>query len=265
MWEGCSCRRCDLPFFARTHCDDLLDIVLTITCQDRYACDVKDVNADFLTIMAALVKTGICSKAKYALSCACTNQSLICACRMLYVEHGQDKGAADIVGKVVPRVLMIITDLQACVKRFDRSACLGTSREWYVWRGAQACRVNPIVRYRQYGCTCCGSAQICRRLRARSEVKMMIVITLCHVCSECDRVQRTSGAQRSSTRTQLRGWRHYSRLRLWTTRASRCWGSSGVSRARRRCSRSFKTASRSGTPSAQGVTSGRRSRYCPQL
>ena len=49
---------------ARTHPDDVLGLVLTITCQDRYACDVKDVNADFLTIMAALVKSGICSKAR---------------------------------------------------------------------------------------------------------------------------------------------------------------------------------------------------------
>ena len=50
---------------ARTHSDDALGLVLTITCQDRYACDVKDVNnADFLTIMAALVKSGICSKAR---------------------------------------------------------------------------------------------------------------------------------------------------------------------------------------------------------
>ena len=49
---------------ARTHSDDVLGLVLTITCQDRYACDVKDVNADFLTIMAALVKSGICSKAR---------------------------------------------------------------------------------------------------------------------------------------------------------------------------------------------------------
>ena len=49
---------------ARSHADDVLDLVLTIICQDRYACDVKDVNADFLTIMAALVKSGICSKAR---------------------------------------------------------------------------------------------------------------------------------------------------------------------------------------------------------
>ena len=49
---------------ARTHADDVLDLVLTTICQDRYACDVKDVNADFLTMMAALVKSGICSKAR---------------------------------------------------------------------------------------------------------------------------------------------------------------------------------------------------------
>ena len=44
--------------------DDVLDLVLTITCQARYGCDVKDVNADFPTMMAALAKTGICSKAR---------------------------------------------------------------------------------------------------------------------------------------------------------------------------------------------------------
>ena len=40
---------------------------------------------------------------------------------MLYVKHGQDKGASDVVGKVVPRVLMIITGVQACVKRAKRN------------------------------------------------------------------------------------------------------------------------------------------------
>ena len=49
---------------ARTHADDVLDLVLTTICQDRYACDVADVNADFLTMMAALVKSRICSKAR---------------------------------------------------------------------------------------------------------------------------------------------------------------------------------------------------------
>ena len=48
----------------RTHADDVLDLVLTTICQDRYACDVADVNADFLTMMAALVKSRICSKAR---------------------------------------------------------------------------------------------------------------------------------------------------------------------------------------------------------
>ena len=46
------------------HSAHVLDLELIIVCQDRYACDVKDVNADFLTIMAALVKSGICSKAR---------------------------------------------------------------------------------------------------------------------------------------------------------------------------------------------------------
>ena len=36
---------------ARTHVDDVLDLVLTITCQARYGCDVKDVNADFPTML----------------------------------------------------------------------------------------------------------------------------------------------------------------------------------------------------------------------
>ena len=49
---------------ARTHADNAFELVLTTICQDRYACDLTDVNADFLTMMAALVKSGICSKAR---------------------------------------------------------------------------------------------------------------------------------------------------------------------------------------------------------
>ena len=35
---------------ARTHADNAFELVLTTICQDRYACDVTDVNADFLTM-----------------------------------------------------------------------------------------------------------------------------------------------------------------------------------------------------------------------
>ena len=39
--------------------------ISTIICQEMsYACDVQGVNADLITIMAALVKSRICSKAK---------------------------------------------------------------------------------------------------------------------------------------------------------------------------------------------------------
>ena len=54
----------DLLCCTRMHSTHVLDLELIIVCQDRYACDVKDVKADFLTIMAALVKSGICSKAR---------------------------------------------------------------------------------------------------------------------------------------------------------------------------------------------------------
>ena len=52
---------------ARTHVDDVLDLILTITCQGRYSYDVQNITADFPTIMAALVKSRICAKARYGI------------------------------------------------------------------------------------------------------------------------------------------------------------------------------------------------------
>ena len=64
LYGGNRCQNFQHSHVTRTHVDDVLDLVLTTICQDRYACDVADVNADFLTMMAALVKSGICSKAR---------------------------------------------------------------------------------------------------------------------------------------------------------------------------------------------------------
>ena len=49
-------------------------------------------------------------------------------------------------------------------------------------------------------------------LASAIEGKMTSIATLCHVCSKYDCAQVILGAQRSSTRTQLLGWRPYSRL-----------------------------------------------------
>ena len=64
LYGGNRCQNFQHSHVTRTHVDDVLDLVLTTICQDRYACDLTDVNADFLTMMAALVKSGICSKAR---------------------------------------------------------------------------------------------------------------------------------------------------------------------------------------------------------
>ena len=64
LYGGNRCQNFQHSHVTRTHADDALDLVLTTICQDRYACDLTDVNADFLTMMAALVKSGICSKAR---------------------------------------------------------------------------------------------------------------------------------------------------------------------------------------------------------
>ena len=64
LYGGNRCQNFHHSHVTRTHVDDVLDLVLTTICQDRYTCDVTDVNADFLTMMAALVKSGICSKAR---------------------------------------------------------------------------------------------------------------------------------------------------------------------------------------------------------
>ena len=36
-----------------------------LPAQESYACDVEGVDADFLLLMAAVVKSGVCSKARY--------------------------------------------------------------------------------------------------------------------------------------------------------------------------------------------------------
>ena len=64
LYGGNRCQNFQHSHVTRTHVDDVLDLVLTTFCQDRYACDLTNVNADFLTMMAALVKSGICSKAR---------------------------------------------------------------------------------------------------------------------------------------------------------------------------------------------------------
>ena len=39
-----------------------------LLAQESYACDVEGVDADFLLLMAGVVKSGVCSKARYELS-----------------------------------------------------------------------------------------------------------------------------------------------------------------------------------------------------
>ena len=51
---GIAAKISNICHVARTHADNAFELVLTTICQDRHACDVKDVNADFLTIMAAI-------------------------------------------------------------------------------------------------------------------------------------------------------------------------------------------------------------------
>ena len=58
LYGGNRCQNFQHSHVTRTHVDDVLDLVLTTICQNRYACDLTDVNADFLTMMAALVKSG---------------------------------------------------------------------------------------------------------------------------------------------------------------------------------------------------------------
>ena len=38
-----------------------------LPAQESYACDVEGVDADFLLLMAGVVKSGVCSKARYGM------------------------------------------------------------------------------------------------------------------------------------------------------------------------------------------------------
>ena len=55
-------------------------------------------DADFLLLMAGLVKSGVCSKARYGIGVGTRRTWYNCSSRLLYVEDYQDKGAADVVG-----------------------------------------------------------------------------------------------------------------------------------------------------------------------
>ena len=39
-------------------------LLFVLFAQEGYACDVEGVDADFLLLMAGLVKSGVCSKAR---------------------------------------------------------------------------------------------------------------------------------------------------------------------------------------------------------
>ena len=66
--------------------------------QESYACDVEGVDADFLLLMAGLVKSGVCSKARCGIGVGTHRTWYNLFFRLLYVEDYQDKGAADVVG-----------------------------------------------------------------------------------------------------------------------------------------------------------------------
>ena len=62
------------PPFQGNRCQNLRPRLRRTSCefsylrsQGRYACDVEGVTADFLLVMAGLVKTGVCSKARFVL------------------------------------------------------------------------------------------------------------------------------------------------------------------------------------------------------
>ena len=69
--------------------------------QESYACDVEGVDADFLLLLAGLVKSGVCPKARCDIGVGTRRTWYNCSFRLLYVEDYQDKGAADVVGASV--------------------------------------------------------------------------------------------------------------------------------------------------------------------
>ena len=64
--------------------------------QESYACDIEGVDADFLLLMAGLVKSGVCSKARCGAGAGMRRTWYDCSSRLLYVEDYQNKGAADV-------------------------------------------------------------------------------------------------------------------------------------------------------------------------
>ena len=69
-----------------------------VFAQEGHACDVEGVTADFLLLMAGLVKSGVCSKARCVTGISTWRAYLNLSSRLLYVEDYQDRGAADVVG-----------------------------------------------------------------------------------------------------------------------------------------------------------------------
>ena len=55
-------------------------------------------DADFLLLMAGVVKSGVCSKARCVVDIGRLRIWCNFSARLLYVEDYQDKGAADVVG-----------------------------------------------------------------------------------------------------------------------------------------------------------------------
>ena len=93
--EGIAAKISMICHVARTRSDNVSDPELTIICQGRYACDVEDVNADFLTMMAAMAKSGICSKARYDVL-MCTVEPIVdmCATTPSQINTGSKKELA---------------------------------------------------------------------------------------------------------------------------------------------------------------------------
>ena len=63
------------------------------SAQESYACDVEGVDADFLLLMAGLVKSGVCSKARCGAGVGMRRAWYDCSSRLLYVGDYQNKGA----------------------------------------------------------------------------------------------------------------------------------------------------------------------------
>ena len=73
-------------------------VFVAAPAQERYACEVEGVDADFLLLMAGVVKSGVCSKARCVVDIGMLRIWRNFSGRLLYVEDYQDKGPADVVG-----------------------------------------------------------------------------------------------------------------------------------------------------------------------